>query len=58
VLIYRRLLANPEEVVPSIIRDHHALMDGLRSRDINQVRDLHRAINERVIVTTAAALDK
>jgi DNA-binding GntR family transcriptional regulator len=58
VLIYRRLLAYPEEVVPSILRDHHALMDALRSRDINQVRELHRAVNERVIVTTAAALAK
>ena len=58
VLIYRRLLANPEEVVPSILRDHHALIEALRSRDINQVRDLHRVINERVIVSTAAALAK
>lgn len=58
VLIYRRLLANPEEVVPSVIRDHHALMDALRSQDINQVRVLNRAINERVIITTAAALKK
>lgn len=56
VLIYRRLLANPDEVVPSVIRDHHALMDALRSRDLNRVRDLHRAINERVTTTTAAAL--
>lgn len=58
VLIYRRLLANPEEVVPSILRDHHSLMDALRSRDIQTVRDLHRQINERVIITTAAALAK
>jgi DNA-binding GntR family transcriptional regulator len=58
VLIYRRLLANPDEVVPSVIRDHHAIMDALRSRDINHVRDLHRQINERVIITTAAALAK
>lgn len=58
VLIYRRLLANPEEVVPSILRDHHALMDALRSQDINRVHDLHREINERVIDTTATALAK
>lgn len=58
VLIYRRLLAYPEEVVPSILRDHYALMDGLRSRDINRVRELHRAINERVLITTTAALAK
>lgn len=58
VLIYRRLLAYPEEVVPSIIVDHHALMDALRSKDLNRVRDLHRAINERVLITTAAALAK
>lgn len=58
VLIYRRLLANPDEVVPSIIRDHHALMKALRSRDTEQVRDLNREINERVIETTAAALAK
>ena len=58
VLIYRRLLANPEEVVPSILRDHHSLMNALRTRDIPKVRELHRQINERVIVTTAAALAK
>ncbi|HSV86120.1 MAG TPA: FCD domain-containing protein, partial [Levilinea sp.] len=57
-LIYRRLLADPEEVVPSIIVDHHAILDALRSKDINQVRDLHRKINERVLITTAAALAK
>jgi DNA-binding GntR family transcriptional regulator len=56
VLIYRRLEANPDEVVPSVLRDHHALMDALRSRDINQVRALHRSVNERVIRSTAAAL--
>lgn len=57
VLIYRRLSANPEAVVPSIIRDHRALMDALRSRDIHQVRELHRTINDSVIETTAAALE-
>lgn len=56
VLIYRRLSADPEAVVPSILRDHHKLIAALRSRDINQVRALHRAINESVIATTAAAL--
>jgi len=58
VLIYRRLLAYPEEVVPSVLRDHHALLDALHSRDINQVRRLHRAINERVLSSTSAALAK
>ena len=58
VLIYKRLLANPEEVVPSVLRDHHALLEALRSQDFNQVRNLHRSINERVLISTAAALAK
>ncbi len=58
VLIFRRLQAYPDEVMPSILRDHRELMGALRSRDINQLRNLHREINERVIVTTEAALAK
>lgn len=58
VLIYRRLLANPEEVIPTILRDHSALLEALRSRDIHAVQHLHREINHRVMESTAAALAK
>ncbi|MFN3978866.1 MAG: GntR family transcriptional regulator [Caldilinea sp.] len=56
VLIYRRFVFKPFEVVPSIINDHCDLLGAFVRRDLDGILALHRSINERVRYETVLAL--
>ncbi len=56
VLVYRRMQHNPTQVVPTVLRDHRAILDALRRRDLDGVVTLHRTINRRVSAQIKEAL--
>jgi DNA-binding GntR family transcriptional regulator len=56
VILYQRMQHNPQEVVPSVLIDHHALVEAFRQRDLSKVLQLHRSINKRVNAQSKEAL--
>ena len=56
VLIYRRLQHDPGEIAPTVPADHGAILEALRAKNLEQVLQLHRAINQRVGKEVKAAL--
>ena len=48
VLLYRRTRMNPEQVLLTVIEDHTAILEAIKSHDLARVRELHRSINLRV----------
>jgi GntR family transcriptional regulator of gluconate operon len=56
VLIFRRIQHNPAEIVPAVLRDHTLLLDAYRQRDLDLVLQLHRSVNDRIVLETKAVL--
>jgi DNA-binding GntR family transcriptional regulator len=48
VLLYRRVRMHPEQVLFTVIEDHTAILDAIKSHNLARVRELHRSINLRV----------
>jgi DNA-binding GntR family transcriptional regulator len=47
-VLYRRIRNNPEQVLPTVIEDHSAILEAIKTHNLKQVGDLHRSINQRV----------
>jgi DNA-binding GntR family transcriptional regulator len=48
VLVYRRVRMNPAQVLLTVIEDHTAILEAIRTHNLPRVRDLHYTINIRV----------
>ncbi len=48
VVLYKRLTTRPDLVLSTVIQDHQAILEAMKSRDLDQVTELHRSINDRV----------
>ncbi len=48
VVLYKRLTTRPELVLTTVIQDHQAILEAIKSGDLDQVTELHRSINDRV----------
>jgi DNA-binding GntR family transcriptional regulator len=47
-VLYRRMHTHPEQVLLTIIADHTAILEAIKSHNLEQISSLHRAINQRV----------
>ncbi len=47
-VLYRRFIQNPSQVIPTVIEDHTAILEAIKTHNLEQVGELHRMINLRV----------
>lgn len=48
VLIYRRARQNPDLILPTALVDHAAIIEALKARDMDRIRELQSSINLNV----------
>ncbi len=47
-VLYRRIRKKPDQVLLTVIEDHTAILEAIKSHDLKLVGELHRSINLRV----------
>lgn len=47
-VLYRRILKYPNQVIPTVIEDHTAILEAIKTHNLEKVGELHRNINQRV----------
>lgn len=47
-VLYRRVRKNPAQVLPTVIEDHTAILEAIKTHNLKRVSELHRTINRRV----------